>query len=178
MRRGVTTLLLLGLLLACSGRAQDSQPSEYEVKAAFIFNFAKFVEWPQRAFLDAQSPFLIGVIGGGLSNTDLDRTVRGKTLNNRSVMVKPCRTLEEARKCQVLFIEASEKRRLPEILVGLDNASVLTVGETEGFIQSGGMISFFREGNKLRFEINQEAAKQAGLKVNSKLLSLARMPAK
>jgi hypothetical protein len=178
MRCSVTVLLPLGLLLVCSGRAQDSQPSEYEVKAAFIFNFAKFVEWPQGAFADTRSPFCIGVLGDGASSADLDRTVRGKTLNNRSVTVKRCRALDEARKCHVVFIEASEKRRLQEICSSLDTAAVLTVGETEGFIQSGGMISFFREGNKLRFEINNEAAKHAGLKVNSKLLSLAKAPTK
>jgi hypothetical protein len=178
MRCGTTVLLLLGLLLPWCGWAQDAQPSEAEVKAAFIFNFVKFIEWPAEAFADAKSPLHIGVLGQKSFSADLERTVRGKTFNNRTIAVKECRTIEEARSCHVLFIAASEERRQQEICGDLGGAAVLTVGEAGGFIQSGGMINFFREGNKFRFEVNPEAAKRARLKVDSKLLSLARVPAK
>jgi len=92
------------------------------------------------------------------------------------VTAKECRTLEEAKKCHILFISTSEKKRLAEIFDGLGNTPVLTVGETETFVKSGGAINFFREGNKFRFEINADAAKKAGLKIDSKLLGLGKKP--
>lgn len=177
MRVGATLNLLLGLLLAGSGHAQDAQPSEYQVKAAFIFNFAKFVDWPPRAFADAKAPLCIGILGENPFGANLERTVRDKTLNNRSIVVKECGTLEEAKKCHLLFISTSEKKPLQEILDGLVGMNILTIGETETFIKSGGMINFFREGTRFRFEINDEAAKKAGLKIDSKLLGLGKKPA-
>jgi hypothetical protein len=177
MRVGATLKLFLGLLLASNGYAQDAQPSEYQVKAAFIFNFVKFVDWPPGAFADAKAPLSIGVLGENPFGANLERTVHAKTLNNRSIMVKECRTLEEARKCQLLFISASEKKPLQEILEGLAGTHILTVGEADTFIKSGGMINFFREGNRFRFEINDDAARKAGLKIDSKLLGLGKKPA-
>jgi len=178
MRFGAILMLLLSLLLTPHGsHAQNSQPSEYQVKAAFIFNFAKFVEWPPGAFADARSPLLIGILGESPFGTDFEQAVRGKTLNNRPVTVKECRTTEEARKCHVLFISTSEKARLKEIFKDLASTNILTVGETEDFIKDGGMIRFFWEGNKIRFEISGDVAKKAGLKIDSKLLSLGRKPA-
>ena len=177
MRVGATLNLLLGLLLAGSGYAQDAQPSEYQVKAAFIFNFAKFVEWPSGAFADATSPLCIGVLGENPFGANLERTVQDKTLNNRSIVIKECKTLDEARKCHLLFISASEKRPLAEIVEGLAGAHILTVGEAENFLKGGGMINFFREGNRFRFEINDGAAKKVGLKIDSKLLGLGKKPA-
>ena len=176
MRVGATLNLLMGLLLAGSGRAQDAQPSEYQVKAAFIFNFAKFVEWPSGAFADAKAPLCIGVLGDNPFGANLERTVRDKTLNNRAIVIKECKTLEEARKCHLLFINGSETKPLQEILDGLAGAHILTVGEAENFLKSGGMINFFREGNRFRFEINDGAAKKAGLKIDSKLLGLGKKP--
>ena len=163
MRVGATLNLLLGLLLASSGHAQNAQPSEYQVKAAFIFNFAK-------------SPLCIGILGENPFGADLERTVQNKTLNNRPIVVKECRTLEEAKKCHLLFISAPKKEPLQEILNGLVGTKILTIGETETFIKSGGMINFFREGTRFRFEINDEAAKKAGLKIDSKLLGLGKKP--
>ncbi len=177
MRVGATHILLLSLLLAGRSHGQEAQPSEYQVKAAFILNFAKFVNWPPDAFPDAQSPLHIGVFGENRFGPDLERTVRNKTLNNRPIVVKECRTLEEAKKCHLLFIGTSEKKPLQEVLDGLAGMNILTVGETENFIKSGGMINFFREGNRFRFEINDEAAKKAGLKIDSKLLGLGKKPA-
>lgn len=178
MRCGAILMLLLSLLLTPGGsRAQDAQPSEYQVKAALVFAFAKFVEWPPAAFEDAQSPFFIGVLGENPFGSDLEQFVRDKTLHNHAITIKECRTLEEAKKCHVLFISTSEKKRLPEVIEGLGGTPVLTVGETENFVKSGGAINFFREGNKFRFEINDTAARKAGLKIDSKLLGLGKKPA-
>ena len=174
-----TLSLSLGLLLtAVSSQAQDFQPSEYQVKAAFLFNFAKFVEWPPEAFATDTSPIVIGVLGENPFGGDLEATIRSKQINNRSLVIKEFRSPTEATNCHILFISASEKTRLPEILSGLSKTNVLTVSETEGFTASGGMVNFVRENNKIRFQINDAAARSANLRVSSKLLSLAVPPAK
>ena len=177
MRLDVTLMLLVGVLLTSErSNAQETPPSEYQVKAAFLFNFAKFIQWPEEAFADAKSPLSIGILGENPFGGDLERATREKVLNGRSLTVKACRTLEEAKNCHILFIGSSEKMRLKTIFNGLNGGHVLTVGETDNFVESGGIISFFREGNRIRFEIKDEAAKRAGLKIDSKLLGLAKKP--
>src|SRR5664279_2589147 len=112
----ILVLSLVWLLSVGDGRAQESQPTEYQIKAAFLFNFAKFVEWPPEAFADANSPLVIGVLGENPFGDDLERTIRGKTINNRPLVIKEFRSPAEATNCHVLFISTSEKQRLPEIL--------------------------------------------------------------
>jgi hypothetical protein len=163
--------MLLGV-----GRGQESQPTEYQIKAAFLFNFAKFVQWPPGAFADATSPIVIGVLGENPFHEDLARTIRNKAVDDRPLLVKELRSPTEARKCHILFISASEKKRLPKILKGLKGASVLTVSEMDHFTENGGMINFVLKGTKIRFQINHEEATQAGLKISSKLMSLAVLP--
>ena len=177
MRLRAILILLPSLLLTSgSSRAQDASPPEYEVKAAFMFNFAKFVQWPASAFASESSPLFIGVLGNNPFGAELDRTMRGKSINNRPVAVKQCHTLAEAGRCHVLFISTSEKARVRQIVDALDAAAVLTVGETENFIPSGGMVSFFLEGRRIRFDINGDAVRNAGLRMDSKLLELAKKP--
>jgi len=173
--RFVVTLLLMPALLLFShpGGAQEAQPSEYQVKAAFIFNFAKFVEWPSTAFAKDNSPLIIGVLGENPFGGDLERFLRDKTVNDHPLTMRECRTVDEAKKCHILFISASEKRRLPEILKTLQGINVLTISETDGFIETGGIVNFVSEANKIRFQINADSARSAGLKISSKLLSLA-----
>jgi hypothetical protein len=165
------------LWLAGSAEAQEVKPTEYQVKAAFLFNFAKFVDWPTNAFAREDSAFVIGVLGTSPFGQDLEQTVRNKSVGGHRLNVLTASSIEEARKCHILFISASEVRRLREVFDGLRGASVLTVGETARFIDNGGMIGFLMEGQKVRFEINAEAARSAGLKISSKLLSLAEHPA-
>lgn len=167
-------LLLSGASLA---RAQESQPSEYQLKAAFLYNFAKFVEWPPTVLPQNSSPFIIGILGENPFNDELKKSVVGKKILDHPISVVSFPNAKEATNCHILFICTSEKKRLPEIFQALGNANVLTVGETERFIESGGVINFTREGNKIRFEISDDAAKRAGLKISSKLLSLAVRPA-
>ena len=167
-------VLLLGLLLAAvQGPAQSPQPSEYQLKAAYLFNFAKFIDWPQEAFPDAKAPFLIGILGDSPFGNDLQQTVAGKKINEHEIAVRPFRNPAEATNCHILFISTSEKKRLPEIIQSLRGTAVLTVGETEQFIETGGMVNFVEEASKIRFQINDTAAKAARLKISSKLLSLA-----
>lgn len=170
-------LSLALLVSAVSTRAQPTRPSEYQLKAAFLFNFAKFVDWPPTAFATNSSPLVIGVLGeANPFGEDLAKTVRNKTINHRPLQVKEIQAVTEATNCHILFICTSEKKRWPEIFAGLRQTPALTVGETDRFLQSGGMINFVLERNRIRFEINDEAAKKAGLKISSKLLGLALQP--
>lgn len=153
-------------------RAQNSAVSASRLKAAFLFNFAKFVEWPPEAFAERNSPFVIGVLDDDSFVDELEQTVVGKKIEDHPITVQAFRSTEESMKCHILFLN-SEKRRLTEILQRLRGSPVLTVGETDRFIETGGMINFIAENNKIRFQINHDAAKAARLTVSSKLLNLA-----
>jgi len=166
--------LNLGLLLAAaSSRAQAPHPSEYQLKAAFIYNFAKFIDWPPAAFADQKSPFIIGVLGDNHFGSGFEQMIAGKKINDRPISIQTFRTAAEATNCQILFVSLSEKRHFPEIVQSLHAVPVLTVSETDGFIEAGGMVNFVDEAGKIRFQINDDAAKAARLKISSKLLSLA-----
>ena len=174
---GIRVIALCALIinLGFNGLAQQ-QPSEYQIKAAFLFNFAKFVEWPPQAFPETNSPIVIGVLGKNVFGNDLETTIRDKTVNNRRfkfVKFENFASATEATNCHILFVSSSEKDNLAKIVGSLQKASVLTVSDTDGFIKAGGMINFTLEGAKIRFEISDEAAKKAGLQVSSKLLSLS-----
>jgi hypothetical protein len=176
MRSPVT--LVVGLMLAVeSASAQVSQHSEYQLKAAYIYNFAQFIDWPPAAFANDSSPLVIAILGANPFGGELEQTIQGKNLNRHPLTVKEVRSPSEAtNNCHILFISLSEKKRLPEIFSILRGTSVLTVGETEWFTETGGMINFVLVGTKIRFQINAEAAKRAGLKISSKLLNLASRP--
>jgi hypothetical protein len=161
------------LTAALSGRAQGTQPSEYQLKAAFLYHFAQLVNWPPEAFAQTNSPIVIGVLGENPFGKQLEESVRGKSVNGHPLAVKEVQTLGEVTTCHILFISASEKKRLSEILSAAREKSVLTVSETDNFTETGGMINFILDGTKIRFQINNAAAKAAGLKISSKLLTLA-----
>ena len=157
-----------------SGRAQSETPNEYQVKAAFLYNFAKFVEWPPDAFAGPQAPIVLGIVGEDPFGDALREIISGKTVNGRSFLIKRLKLGPELHGCHILFISSSEKKNLARIFESLKGSSVLTVGETDQFVQSGGAIKLFLEGNNVRFEINVGAASLARLKISSKLLALAR----
>lgn len=177
-KRAKPSLLALLLLAACGTPpiegGQSSAASEYTVKAAFLFHFAQFVEWPAEAFADANSPLTYCTIGEDAFRGALEESVNGKSIGNRRLQVKHVKELEQIAGCQVLFIAAGEKKRHGEELAMASKRPVLTVGETDGFATEGGIIGFFREQNKIRFEINLDAAGKAQLKISAKLLSLAK----
>lgn len=147
-------------------------PSEYQVKAAFLFNFAKFVEWPSNAFSDANTPFVIGVLGHDPFGAYLDETVRGERLNSRELIIQRYRNPSEIKNCHVLFISRSESDRLDQIVAQLKYRKILTVTDAAGG-NGGIMIRFVNEGNRIRFKIDAQAAKSANLTISSKLLRLA-----
>jgi hypothetical protein len=166
-------LIFAAIISFSSNGLAQAQPSEYEVKAAFLFNFAKFVDWPPEVFADTNSPIVVGVLGTNVFGNDLEKTIRDRKVNNRSFQFRNYTSITEATNCQILFVSPSEKTEFPKIMGALHNASVLTVSETDGFIQAGGMINFLIQDNKIRFQISDEAAKKGRLKISSKLLSLA-----
>ncbi|MGA9884988.1 MAG: YfiR family protein [Candidatus Acidiferrales bacterium] len=152
---------------------QEPGPTEYQLKAAFLFNFAKFVEWPPSSFTSLQEPFSICILGTDPFGPVIDETLRGQMIEGRAVTVLRVQEAAQLRHCQVAFISASNKDTLAQILQTVRGANVLLVGETPGFAAAGGAIQFQMQENRVRFSINPEAAERAGLHVSSKLLSLA-----
>ncbi|MBI4659408.1 MAG: YfiR family protein [Verrucomicrobia bacterium] len=166
-------LTLLGVTLGQSRAAEQAQPTEYQIKAAFLFNFAKFVEWPATAFPTETSPFCIGILGDDPFRKDLELTISGKKIGNRSLVIKRFPNARKIEFCHILFISPSENRELRQILDSLKGLATLTVGDKiEQFCEQGGMIDLIMAGNKVRFRINQHIAEKAGLKVSSRLLKL------
>ncbi len=143
---------------------------EYQLKAVFLFNFAQFVEWPETAFADAQSPLVIGVLGDDPFDTSLDEAVSGEKVANHPLVIRRYLRAEDIADCHILFISRSEAPRFGEVIARLRDRSVLTVGDTDGFSLRGGMIRFVTERNKTHLRINVEAAKAVHLTLSSKLL--------
>jgi hypothetical protein len=151
--------------------AQDTT-AEYHVKAGFLFHFAELVDWPDGGGGGPQ--FALCVLGDDPFHGELENTLDGKAIGSRPIHVLHLKQSQDARSCQVLFISSSEGRHLPQIFEALGNSPVMTVGETNDFIDRGGMIRFTLEDDKVRFEINLKAADPAGLKFSSRLLLLAK----
>jgi hypothetical protein len=170
--------LLFGVVLfSLTVGTQAQSASEYQVKAAFLFNFAKFVEWPPDSFTDAAAPFEICVLGQDPFGEELRILTNQKTINGRKLEVKHVDDLQYARNCHILFIASSEKTSMKTILEGLRGASVLTVGDRKDFVGQGGMINFVLENDRVKFEVSPVAAERAGLKISSRLLSVAKLVA-
>lgn len=158
-----------------SGMAQGSS-AEYRVKAAFILNFTRFVEWPKNAFESDSSPLVIGILGTDPFGKSLDETVQGETVNGRKLEVRRFTSLGDVEGCHVLFVSATEARSVKIITQRLQNQPVLTVGDGEGFTKAGGMIALYTENRRIRFRVNAETGRRAGLTFSSKLLRLADAP--
>jgi len=165
---------LAGILLYSIASAQFG-PSEYQVKAAFLFNFTKFVEWPEGSFEDQQAPIVLGIIGDDPFDGDLARMIAGQKVEGRSLMIRRERWGEDLRRCQVLFVSASEQEHSSRILGSVQSAGVLTVSDMEGFAEAGGVIEFVTHDSHVHFIVNLDAANQNRLHVSAKLLALARV---
>lgn len=200
VRRNIKKLCLAGLSVAfclCVGLAATQTASadtssakykEYEVKAAFIFNFLKFIDWPQEKTAGNDNQIIIGIIGEDPFGSATD-VFKDKTVEEHKLLLKHFAGFEQIKKmpekdkneqldalkhCHLMFISQSEQKQIHDILETVNNSAVLTVADTEGFIDAGGIISFFTEDNKIRFDINQIAAEKTGLKIRSQLLRLAK----
>ncbi len=177
-RRVAGRLLIWFIFLTGGSRhltAQTMASKEYQVKAAFLFNFAQFVDWPDTVFTNADMPFSIGILGNDPFGDALEATVEGETIKNHRIIIERVQAVGDLKNCQLIFISKSEKKQVPEILSALDDRPVLTISEIEGFAERGGEINFYLEGSKVRFEVNPAAAKRVGLNVSSQLLSLGKI---
>ena len=180
MRIGCSALAASAVLLTVSvcGRAPAANantPLEYEVKAAFLFRVAQFVDWPPDTFKGAGEPFTYCTIGDDPFGGALEKTLNGKTIGERPLRVEHLSGAGKIDECQVLFVGGpGDKKHVEEALASAGRLPILTVGEADRFAEDGGTIGFCTEDNKIRFEVNLNAAGKAGLKISAKLLALAK----
>ena len=149
-------------------------PGEYDVKAAFILNFARFTEWPENSFTDRSSPLVIAVVGDDPFGGTLGRVIADKAINSHPLTVRKATAAADFTGVNVLFLSGSERSRAQDILRRIKTASILTVSDIDDFCAMGGIIHLTNEQQRIRFEVNLVAAQRAGLNISSKLLGLAR----
>ena len=163
---------LLGLAVFTRSAGAEA-PTEYQVKAVFLYNFSRFVEWPPQTFTAPDEPFVIGVLGSDPFGTRLDEAVRGEQIDQHPLVVRRFRSLGEIGDCRILYIDRSQSAEVPQILAALDHHGTLTVSDLDGVSERGVMIQFTTENNRIRLRINVESARAAGLTISSKLLRSA-----
>jgi hypothetical protein len=164
------------LVLMCAETVGgDAMPTatEAHVKAVFLYNFTKYVDWPATAFATTTTPITIGVYGENPFGEDLKNVVVGKSVGGRTVAIRQMDGTGNLAQCQILFVGRSERTHISEILATVKNLAVLTVGESDSFAENGGIINFVKKDDRIRLEINLQAAQQANLRISSKLLSVA-----
>jgi hypothetical protein len=178
--RGLVVLLGALVLLPTALKAQVEALPEPQLKALFLYNFAKFVDWPSNAHARADSPLVIGIIGDNPFENYLEQTVDKKKINEHPLVIKSFKSMAETRAAaasralHMIFISRSSPEKISTVLDGLKEYSVLTVSDTESSFEAGTMINFVRVEDKVGFVINNGAARKVGLGISSKLLSLAK----
>lgn len=170
---GLVVSALVWAVLSVPMQAQEAKHTEYEVKAAYLYNFGRFVEWPPRVTAPKSDSFTVCVLGQDPFGPALDATLAGETINGSKVAAQRISKSQEAVNCRILFISPSEDSQLKETLAALDKTSALTVSDMSQFVRRGGMVQFILEGNRVRFEVNLTAAERADLILSSQLLKLA-----
>jgi hypothetical protein len=182
-RRGPAHLGVVALMVSVGAVAlaaprqtrQAGPPNEYQVKAAFLYNFAKFVEWPPQAFTSPTEPIVIGIAGRDPFGDLLVETTRGERVNGRAIEIRHFGARDPVGGCHVLFLGAMERRKLVDVLAQVQGRSVLTVSDAEDFAAIGGVIRLTKDGYRVGLEISLQAAEQANLRISSRLLSLAKL---
>jgi len=149
--------------------------TEYEVKAAFLYNFARFVTWPDSTFEAPHAPLIIGIFGDDPFDSTLEQITRDKIVQNHPLTIQRFQNIEDTHACHILFISPSEQKELTALLEHLQTTSILTVGEQNDFCQNGGMINFILVNRRVRFEINPQAIERSALTISSRLLKLAQI---
>ena len=173
-RRTLTLVSLAVLLTFDRGLAADPTPlAEHQIKALYLYNLTKYMEWPADAFATTNAPFTIGLMAGGDLRDDLVEITRGKVIGGREILVRSIDRTEDVKSCQLIFLESGDKRNLAQALNAVRDLPVLPVGVSEDFLNSGGIISFARKDNKLRLRIDLNAARRARLTVSAKLMAVA-----
>lgn len=169
--------IAVAILLLVSVSAAGAELSEYQIKAEFIERFTRFVEWPDPAAQPSSAPFVIGVIGRDPFGAHLDTIARERTIKGRTVLIRRIKALEDASSCEILFISASERSRVGEIVARARTRPVLTIGDSPGYLSAGVMINLYTSENKVRFEINEQELSRSGFQASAQLLKLARASA-
>jgi hypothetical protein len=177
LRASFFAIIAGGLLLSASPKAlsQNEEGAEYSIKLGFLYNFTKFVEWPPDSFRDPRAPLVICIVGHDPFRQDLEAELRTRKAGDHPVEIRTQMPIEKLSVCHIVFVPVTEKNQSDRILRGLQGSKTLTVGETEGFAVLGGIINLTVEDNKVHFEINRLAAERAGLKIGSRLLSIAKI---
>ena len=165
-------LMIVWILTIPVLQAQSSTPTDYDVKAAYLFNFGRFVEWPAHTLADS-GVFTFCILGRDPFGANLDHLLARETIDGKNIAVKRIATAHEAAGCQVLFMGAEQESRVSKVIEELDKEAVLTVSDVPKFSDRGGMIQFVMEGNRVRFEVNLSATQRAGLTLSSDLLKVA-----
>jgi len=172
---GVLMAVCWFTLWAGSASARPDAYKEYEIKAVFLLNFTQFVEWPEGTFTETNTTLNIGVLGDEAFADTLQQTVNGERVKGRLLTIKRFSRGAVVKDCHVLFVSRSEESHLKELHDLLAGMGVLTVGECQDFSTCGGVINFFPQGSKIRFEINPDEARRKGLKISAQLLSLGKI---
>ena len=169
---------LLGAVVALAAitvpTVGQSTADEYRVKSAFLFHFVQLVDWPEDALGGAGNPLTMCTLGEDPFHGALESTTEGRTVSSRAVRVRHAKQSQELKGCQLIFIGSAEGKDTGALLALLKNDPVLTIGESEGFLEQGGVIRLFIEENKVRFEVDLDTAQRARLKISSRLLLLAK----
>jgi hypothetical protein len=172
--RSLATSLLLCAFGSFGGlKAQAPQPTEYEVQAAYLSNFGRFVEWPPRAGANEKDPFYVCVLGQDPFGPLLDAALKGEAIGGAPMAARRVTSAADAANCRIVFVSSTKDSELKRILATLKNSNALTVSDDFDFTRQGGMIQFVLDGNRVRFEINLAAAQRAGLTLSSQLLKVA-----
>ena len=172
--RPVAVFLLVVTFLGAAGLlAQQPKPSEYQVKATYLYNFGRFVKWPETVPGGKGDSFSVCLLGQDPFGPILDSTLAGEALDGKPIVLRRITKPQDAADCRILFISSAEEKHLKEILIALDESGVLTVSDMPGFTRRGGMIQFVLEGGRVRFEINLASAENARLVLSSELLKVA-----
>ncbi|HOU97953.1 MAG TPA: YfiR family protein [Bacteroidales bacterium] len=170
------TIILFLTLYSIANTLKAQQFTEYELKSAYLFNFAKFIDFPENTFSSARDPFLIGVIGNEAFLDVLQTVIKGKTINGRNIIAINITQTEDIQNCQIVYFSKTTRSQTLMFLEFLNGKPVVSVGDNiEDFCQSGGIINFTQQNSVKRFEINPNAAQRAKLNISSKLLALARI---
>jgi len=170
-RLNIHFLILLTGIFSCA--FQTSGEREYQVKAAFLFNFTQFVEWPAGSSEATGSPFVIGILGENPFGNYLREIIAGERVNGHLLTIQQYKNADEIKLCHILFINPTDNKHIREVITALKGRSILTVSDAANFIDAGGMIRLSTINNKIRIQVNPAKAKEAGLTISAKLLGVA-----
>jgi len=168
----ISIAILVSAATPLSARAEEPLLHEYRIKAAFLYNFAKFIQWPKSAFIDPERTVFICILGKGPIMGAL-QSLSAKTVQGRRIVISHSKNLRSVKGCHILFVTKSEKSRIKHTISKFKGSPVLTVSDMDDFVKAGGMIGMVRVENKIRFQINLVSAQDSGLKISSQLLKLA-----